>query len=215
MKIHGGYIIIARKLLESPSWQALNEAGKIVMITLLMLANHKPRKWFNPIEKKEIMIERGQCITGRKSLAQKANVGVQSVRTSLTTLKSTNFLTIKSTKMYSIITILKYHTYQNPKNYTNQVTNQVSNQELTKLQPTPNHKQECKNEKNVYKEFVYLTNQEYEKLISAHGEAVTKEYIHKLNNYIGSTGKRYKSHYHTMLNWLSKEPKNKPRPLYK
>jgi len=71
-----------------------------------------------------------------------------------------------------------------------------------------------KKENNIQKkekflEFVYLTNKEYEKLILAHGEPLIKEYISKLNNYIGSTGKRYKSHYHTLLNWLSKEPKQK------
>ena len=61
--------------------------------------------------------------------------------------------------------------------------------------------------KNMHNEFVYLTNQEYEKLISGYGETVTKEYINKLNDYIGAKGVKYKSHYHTICMWISKEPK--------
>lgn len=29
--------------------------------------------------------------------------------------------------------------------------------------------------------------------------------IERLNNYIGSTGKKYRSHYHTILNWFTKD----------
>ena len=151
-KINGGYILLARKTLENSSWQALTEAGKIVMITLLMLANHKDRKWYNPLLKQEVMIKRGQCIIGRKSLAKQLRIGEQSVRTALTLLKSTNFLTIEPTSRFSIITICNYDLYQNPKNYTNQVNNQKDNQVLTKSQPSPNQVlttlNELKNDKN-------------------------------------------------------------------
>jgi len=153
MKITGGYIILARKILDSPSWKALNEKGKIVMITLLTLANHKPNNWYNKLTKQEMVIMRGQLVTGRKTLSTISGVGEQSVRSALKVLKSTNFLTIETTSLFSIITICKYDTYQNPKNYANQVSEQQSNQELTKLQPSSNHKQECKecnNVKNIY-----------------------------------------------------------------
>ena len=33
----------------------------------------------------------------------------------------------------------------------------------------------------------------------------TNQLIDKLNNYLGSTGKRYKSHYFTILSWARKE----------
>jgi hypothetical protein len=33
-----------------------------------------------------------------------------------------------------------------------------------------------------------------------------KEKIERLNNYIGSSGKKYKSHYHTILNWSRNDP---------
>jgi len=65
------------------------------------------------------------------------------------------------------------------------------------------------NTSNIYKtlflDFVYLKAEEYQKLIDKLGRGRTEEYIEKLNNYIGSKGKRYKSHYHTILNWTGKD----------
>ena len=61
------------------------------------------------------------------------------------------------------------------------------------------------NKKNKYLDFVCLTEEEHWKLIKQLWERLTNELIEKLNNYIWSTGKRYKSHYFTLLNWSKKE----------
>jgi len=53
---------------------------------------------------------------------------------------------------------------------------------------------------------VFLTKDEYEKLKERFGD-LTQSLIENLNNYIMSTGKQYKSHYHTILNWQSKNNK--------
>jgi len=57
--------------------------------------------------------------------------------------------------------------------------------------------------KNRYGDFVRLTVSEYAKLVARFGEDGTRERITRLDNYIGSKGKRYKSHYHTILSWES------------
>ncbi len=67
-------------------------------------------------------------------------------------------------------------------------------------------KEEVKN-KDKYKEYVLLTKKEYDKLLNIFGEETTGSYIQRLNNYIGSKGKRYKSHYHTILTWADKDKK--------
>ena len=46
-----------------------------------------------------------------------------------------------------------------------------------------------------------MTNEEHDKLVSAHGEADTARLIEILDNYKGSTGKRYKSDYRAILSW--------------
>lgn len=53
---------------------------------------------------------------------------------------------------------------------------------------------------------VLLTPEEHKKLLVKLGERKTAEYVTKLNNYIGSKGTKYKSHYHTILSWSQNDP---------
>jgi hypothetical protein len=59
-----------------------------------------------------------------------------------------------------------------------------------------------KEKKKEYAKFVSMLPEEYEKLISNHGERNTKTLIEILNNYKGSNGKKYKSDYLAILNWV-------------
>ena len=59
--------------------------------------------------------------------------------------------------------------------------------------------------KNIYGEFVRLTESEHGKLVEKFGKADTSKRIESLNHYVGSKGKQYKSHYHTILNWASRD----------
>jgi hypothetical protein len=65
-------------------------------------------------------------------------------------------------------------------------------------------------EKVKFLDFVYLTNEEHQKLISQLGEENVSTLITRLNLYVGSKGKSYKSHYYTILNWANKEGMKKP-----
>ena len=65
-------------------------------------------------------------------------------------------------------------------------------------------------EKERYGEYVLLTFEEYHKLVEKFGEKNTDIYINKLDNYIGSKGKKYKSHYHIILSWSHKDEQDKP-----
>jgi hypothetical protein len=53
-----------------------------------------------------------------------------------------------------------------------------------------------------YAEYVSMTNDEYQKLLDAYGEENTKRMIEVLDNYKGATGKKYKSDYRAILNWV-------------
>ncbi len=57
-------------------------------------------------------------------------------------------------------------------------------------------------EKIKYADFVSLTNAEYEALVAKLGEDGAKRCIEILDNYKGSTGRKYKSDYRTILNWV-------------
>ena len=55
-----------------------------------------------------------------------------------------------------------------------------------------------------YAEFVLLTPEEHQKLIDNFGKSATKRMIEILDNYKGSSGKKYKSDYRAILNWVVK-----------
>jgi len=58
-------------------------------------------------------------------------------------------------------------------------------------------------------DFVKMTDEEVEKLIEKFGQELTKIAIERLDNYIGSTGKKYKSHYRAILSWVMDDVKKK------
>ena len=65
--------------------------------------------------------------------------------------------------------------------------------------------------KTKYLDFVLLTDDEHSKLKEKFNSRLPS-LIENLNNYIGSKGKKYKSHYHTILSWERKNNK-KEEPL--
>lgn len=62
-----------------------------------------------------------------------------------------------------------------------------------------------KPKKEVYLDFVKLTDEEYSKLLKAFGTVKVEKMLENLNNYIGSKGDKYKSHYFTLLNWAKRD----------
>ena len=69
---------------------------------------------------------------------------------------------------------------------------------------TPTHKNSQQG-KVQFTDHVSMTNAEREKLISTYGEVNTARMIEKLDNYKGSSGKKYKDDYRAILNWVKDE----------
>lgn len=128
------WIKLHRKIL---NWEWYKNSDMFhLFIHLLLSANNRDGSWMGH------EIKRGQMITGRVSLSRATGISEQSIRTCLKRLKSTNEITIVSTKHFSLITICEYDSYQDTKKKINQPINQPTNQQLTNNQPTTNHKQE-------------------------------------------------------------------------
>ena len=63
--------------------------------------------------------------------------------------------------------------------------------------------------KNSYGEFgnVKMTTEEFSKFVQAEGADRANALIEELSSYLASSGKRYKSHYATLLNWGRRKDK--------
>lgn len=71
-----------------------------------------------------------------------------------------------------------------------------------KSSPKSQPKKKAQDNKKNYAEAVTMTEEEYQKLLEKHTQAFVDKCIEILNNYKLSSGKRYKSDYHTILNWV-------------
>lgn len=100
-------------------------------------------------------------------------------------------------QLNSNASLIQSNTNTNPN--TNPNTNTNTNTE------TRAKKEKPQSEKVQFAENVSMTNAEYEKLVSTYGEANTLRMIEKLDNYKGATGKKYKSDYRAILNWVADE----------
>lgn len=169
----------------------------------------------------EVKLKRGQFIFGLKQASKDLKMGTKSIRTCIIKLQKWGNIGKQSGNRFSIITVLNYNNY-NPlanekgKQKGKRVASkwqtsgkQVASQASKKgnIKEGIKEREEGKESKERYKDFVLLSQNEYKKLISQFGEKTTNHYIERLNNYIGSKGKSYKSHYYTLLNWIDKNQK--------
>lgn len=131
--MNNGWIALHRKLLDWEWWDDHNTTR--LFLYLLLKANHEDKRW------KGVLVKRGQLITGLHSLKKATGISVQSLRTSLDRLISTNEITKQSTSKFTLITICRYGDYQDKDSkVTKQSTGKLTNdQQATNKQLTTNN----------------------------------------------------------------------------
>lgn len=146
-----GWVRLYRDLQE---WEWYTKSEMVhLYIHLLLSANHTPAKW------QGVTIKCGQVVTSVAQLAQKTGLSVQTTRTCLARLKSTNEITIETTKQYTLITICNYSRYIDKASTNNKQSNKGANKQPTKRQQTAN-KQLTTNkneENNIYIHTQYIS----------------------------------------------------------
>lgn len=212
------WIKLDRRILKWGWYSDMNVKG--VFLHLLLIASYEDGEHLGN------KIKRGQAIIGTVETANQLGITRQQLRTALSKLEKSGEISKKTTNKFTLITIENYSKYQDTILISNQrVTNEqpTDNQRVTNEQPTSNQRvttlknvKKLKNVKNnIYIrphagefENVKLTSEELEKL-KADYDYCYEEYIEKLSSYLAQTGKRYKSHYATLLNWIRRDGKEK------
>jgi len=143
-----GYIGLFRELLNKPIWLNSTAEQKVILITILLMANHQEKDWEWGGSK--FKVRPGQFVTSLESILKNCgkDISLQNLRTALKRFVKLEFLTDESTKTGRLITIVNWELYQVKKLRANKATNigltndsQTPNKDLT-----PN-----KNENNVNK----------------------------------------------------------------
>lgn len=146
--VNGGWVKLYRELKSKSIWQLSSPEQKVVLITILLLANHEENKW--EWKGEQFICKPGQLITSLNSLVRECGDGVsiQNVRTALDRFEKLGFLTNASTKTGRLITVLNWEKYQG-KDF---VSNKDTHKEVTKSQQRPNKDLTTnKNDKECYK----------------------------------------------------------------
>jgi len=140
-----GWVKLWRKSLKSGLPQNLELWG--FFCWCLLQATHQPCKVM--VGYQEVHLKPGQFIFGRKKAAQEFGISESKAKRLINSLKSTNRLTVQATNKFSIITIVNWDTYQVPESESDQQSDRQSDQRATGKRPASDHKQECKEHKNV------------------------------------------------------------------
>lgn len=191
---------IERKIMESKGWIKLfrkfrewewyqDSNTKDLFLEILLTANTVDKKWHG------IEIKRGQLLTSRIKLSNILGISEQSVRTSLTKLKSTNEITIKSTNRYTLITVNKFNDYQ-------QLTNKLTNNQPTTNQQLTTTKNIKNKENNKEEKSVALTNK-YPTL-----DSVKESDFEYIANKYQVPLSFVKSKYDDLIIWAESKPNN-------
>lgn len=158
----GGYFKLYRELFKKPIWLNSSNEQRVILITLLAMANWKETEWDYFGEK--IILKPGQFVTSLQKIVEQCKaegveankqITVQNVRTMLQKCERLNFLTVrltgKSTKSGRLITIVNWRVYQGEEPTVNKEINKEPNSQLTNNQQRAN-KEPNKHIKEEYKE---------------------------------------------------------------
>lgn len=170
-----GWVKIHRSMLKWEWWDDHNTAR--LWLYLLLTAAHEDVRFRGKV------IKRGQLVTTLVKISEDTGISVQSVRTSLTRLISTNEITSISTNKYRLITICKYENYQIIEEDTNKQINNPTNNQLTNNQQTTNKHKEQELKNNIY--ITHSVNArtcegngwEDNYFLEAYGNAVWREFV--------------------------------------
>ena len=153
-----GWIKLHRSILKWEWWGDV--ATTQLWITILLSVNHEQKKWRGQV------IEAGQMVTSYSGLAKKSGLSIQSVRTAINHLKSTNEITCEPTHRFTLISVVKWADFQADDRDANTLANMQPNNLPTQYQQSPNtvlttnkNDKNEKNDKNV-------KNIEYLKILS-------------------------------------------------
>lgn len=139
---HEGWVKLYRSLLNKPIWTETTAEQKVLLISLLMKAAYTKRTWI--YQGMVYNLEPGQLITSINSLIELGGTGVthRKVRTALTLFEKAGFLTQKTSKKNTLITIANWETYQSDAALPTQEASQPRHSGDTEAshQPTTNKK---------------------------------------------------------------------------
>ena len=110
--VNNDFVKLHRELLSKPIWRSSSLQQRSILVTILLLVNHKEKKW--EWKGEPYTCKPGQLIISLSSLAELCgrDVSIQNVRTALARFERLGFLTSETAKEGRLITVVNWEKYQ-------------------------------------------------------------------------------------------------------
>ena len=206
-----GWVALHRAIQEHWLWKEKPFSKGQAWIDMLMMANHDDNKFL--LGNELVEVKAGSFITSELKLAERWGWSKTKVRSFLNVLQNDSMIVKKSDRKKTTITIENYSVYSVYKTTEKPQKNHKKTTEKPQKN-TNNNENNDNNENNInnkHGEFknVVLSDEEIEKLKAKFPD--WEERIEKLSAYMKSKGKKYKSHYATILSWARSETKGESK----
>jgi len=200
-----GAVWLHREIQDHQLWRDRPFAKGQAWIDMILLANHKDNKII--YKNQMVTIKRGEFVRSERFLSGRWGWSKSKVHDFLLLLENDQMITKKSDQKANRISICNYDRFQIIKTK----KRPKKDQSPTSSRPVADLNNNDKNvnndnNKNIYKDFVFLTSKEYENLLKDFGESNLNSMIEKLANYLGADEKRqkkYSSHNHVLRGWVA------------
>ena len=155
-----GFILLHREI-KDWEWYCSPNVMR-VYIHLIIRVNYLDKKW------QGVLVKRGQLITSNKHLAEELSLSIQQIRTALSKLKKSGYITCKATKRFTLVTVTGYNARQS----SNISTNKQKNILATNGKHTNNNQltttKQSNNKNNLKKETIECRKEKFKKEVFAH-----------------------------------------------
>ena len=174
-----------------------------VWIYLLLKATHAEYPVLFKGEK--IVLQQGQLITGRKSIANELSINESKVTRILNSFVNEQQIEQQTSNKNRLITVVNWESYQIDEQQNKTLSNNKQTTIELQLNTNKNGK-ECskKEKKHIYGTFkkVRLTDSEKSRLIEEFGETFFEDCVKELDEYKEQTGKVYRNDNLAIRKWV-------------
>lgn len=105
-----GWIKLHRQIMQSKLWRSLDADGKVILITLLLRAAHRPFIW--SVGKKSVSLGVGELFVSVRSFADELGVTVSGLRSTLKQLVKAEFIEVAADNIGTKVKIVNWPVYQ-------------------------------------------------------------------------------------------------------
>ena len=210
-----GYIKLQRDLKDHWIWESDERFTKRdAFVDIIFRCNHRCVRV--PIGGKLTLVKRGQFISSNLKLGEAWKWDEKTVRRFMLLLQQECMVSFFPTNKYTLYEVTNYAEHQSVDTVAVQPVKrrakaeQMPSKSRTNAEQAPTNNNDLiminndKEIKDIYSDVVFLTKDEYQKLLKQFGEKDTLEKISNLSLYVQSKGVKYKSHYATILSWERK-----------